>query len=421
MSHPSTLLAALGGMLFAVAAPAATRNWPGPAPCDSDFSSCLAGAQAGDTVRIVTSQIIADRIALERPVSIIAAPGVHATFTASQGHYLLVPGTQPFALTLRGLSFVNGSLAVGIGGSQAGELRFEELHFQGNAANAQQQLSWQLDPGTSGRSSIVVSRCEFEIGADNGAPFSVSHFGASSGGMRVLVEDNRFRPLPQALAQSFHRAWFGNVDGSGNWEMVFRRNRLSPAAGLPARRYASGFEVNTSGNVSVDLAMHDNLFLLDEVAGEGGAAISLGGPSGTIQARILNNTILHAYYATNFRPNVSGRFDNNLTAHGYRLHDGQAPASAFLRRANLEFGYSQSNWPAAPGTLSVDPLVSELGQPRPGSPLIDSGSDAARAEAGPGTLGVPAALDAQGLRRIEAAQVDIGAYEGERIHADGAE
>ena len=49
----------------------------------------------GDTVRIVSNQVIADRIALERPVSIVTAPGVRAVFDASQGHYFLVPGDLP--------------------------------------------------------------------------------------------------------------------------------------------------------------------------------------------------------------------------------------------------------------------------------------------------------------------------------------
>lgn len=420
--RPNPMCAAACGLLLSACAEAGViRDWPGAVPCDTTFASCLAASQAGDSVRIVASQVIADHIGLERDVSIFAAPGVRPTFTATQMHYLQVSGTQPWTLTLRGLDFVNGSIAVGIGGAAAGELRFEGLRFRGQAANAQTQVLWQLNTGTSARSSVYVQGCEFEIGASNDAPFSISHFGASSAGMRVIVEDNRFRPLPQPLAQSFQRAWFGIVDGGGAWEMAFRRNRLLPAPGLPNRRYAGGFEVNTQGPASIDLLVHDNLLLLDDIAGAGGVGISLGGPSGTVQARVVNNTILHAYYATNFRPNVSGRFDNNLVAHGFRLHEGTAPAAAFQRRGNLEFGYPLSNWPAAPGTLTVDPQVSDLGQPLPGSPLIDAGSDSARAETGPGAYGALPSLDAQGLRRIEGAHIDIGALEGERIHADGAE
>jgi hypothetical protein len=157
------------------------------------------------------------------------------------------------------------------------------------------------------------------------------------------------------------------------------------------------------------------------VAGAGGYAISTGGSTGQVQVRVLNNTITDAYYATGFQANVFGRFDNNLVANGFRLHDGSALAANFTRRGNLEFGYAFNNWPTAPDTLTTDPQLASNGQPLPTSPAIHAGSDAARAETGPGIFGAPAALDAQGLRRLEGAHIDIGAYEGERIHYDGAE
>ena len=415
------------GLLLAGLAASATlsaqtlRLWPGVAPCDANFSTCLASAQAGDTVRIVSNQVIADRIALDRPLSIETAPGVSATFTATQAHTISIPGSAPWVVSLRRLGFVGGTVYLSIGGSQAGELLVEDLSFTSQAANAQAQLQWQLAAGTSARSRVIVRRCEFEIGSDNIAPFSISQFGGSSNGMEVIVEDNRFRPEPVAIAQSGHRVWFANAGGAGTWDIVFRRNRVLPANGLPARRFASGIQINTSGAVAVNLLVHDNLFLLDDVAGAGGVAVSTGGSSGQVQARVINNTFLNAYYATSFGVNVSGRYDNNIAANGFRLHDGMAPTANFQRRGNLDFGYAMSNWPTAPGTLTIDPKLSPLGQPMTASPAIDAGSDAARAETGPGTLATLLALDAQGLKRFEGTHIDVGAYEGERIHHDGAE
>lgn len=399
----------------------ATVDYPGPAPCDAYFSTCLVSVPTGGTLRIVSSQEIADRIALERPVSIEAAPGVDAVFTSVQSHSISVPGTAPWSVNLRNLRFVSGTLVVGIYGSQAGDLRLEGLSFSGNASNAQAQLYLQVDAATSARSRLAVRHCEFEIGSDNGAPFSIVQFGGGTAGMEMQVEDNRFRPEPVAIAQSSHRAWFANVDGSGNWDIVFRRNRILPANALPSRRFASGIEINTLGTVGVNLLVHDNLFALDQVAGAGGTAVSAGGSSGQVQVRVLNNTITDAYNATSFRANVFGRYDNNLAMNGFRLHDGAALAANFTRRGNLQFGFALSEWPVAPGTLTVDPQLGANGQPLPTSPAINAGNDAARAETGPGTFGAPAPIDAQGLRRTEGAHIDIGAYEGERIHYDGAE
>lgn len=400
---------------------AQTVNWPGSAPCDADFLACMASVPAGGTLRIVSNQVIADRVIVERAVSIEAAPGVSAVFTASDNHAFNLPGTAPWAVSLRNLRFQGGTLAFGIAGNQPGDLRLEGLSFRGTAANAQAQIYLQIDPATSARSRIAIRRCEFEIGSDNGAPFSIAQFGGGTAGMELQVEDNRFRPEPVAIAQSFHRAWLANVGGSGTWDIVFRRNRILPANALPARRFASGIEINTLGTVGVNLLVHDNVFALDQVAGAGGTAISTGGSTGQVQVRVLNNTITDAYYATSFQANVFGRFDNNLVANGFRLHDGAALAANFTRRGNLEFGYAFSNWATAPGTLTVDPQLASNAQLLPTSPAIHAGSDAARAETGPGIFGAPAALDAQGLSRLEGAHIDIGAYEGERIHYDGAE
>ena len=400
---------------------AQTVNWPGSAPCDADFLACMASVPAGGTLRIVSNQVIADRVIVERAVSIEAAPGVSAVFTASDNHAFNLPGTAPWAVSLRNLRFQGGTLAFGIAGNQPGDLRLEGLSFRGTAANAQTQINLQIDPATSARSRIAIRRCEFEIGSDNGAPFSIAQFGGGTAGMELQVEDNRFRPEPVAIAQSFHRAWLANVGGSGTWDIVFRRNRILPANALPARRFASGIEIKTLGTVGVNLLVHDNVFALDQVAGAGGTAISTGGSTGQVQVRVLNNTITDAYYATSFQANVFGRFDNNLVANGFRLHDGAALAANFTRRGNLEFGYAFSNWATAPGTLTVDPQLASNAQLLPTSPAIHAASDAARAETGPGIFGAPAALDAQGLSRLEGAHIDIGAYEGERIHYDGAE
>lgn len=400
---------------------AQTVNWPGSPPCNADFSTCLASVPAGGTLRIVSSQLIADRIAVQRAVSIEAAPGVTAIFASGDSHSVSIPGTSPWSVNLRNLYFSAGTMVVSISGSQSGDLRLEGLSFRGNASNAQAQLYLQVNAATSARSRLVVRGCDFEIGSDNGAPFSIAQFGGGTVGMELQVEDNRFRPEPVAIAQSFHRAWFANVGGSGTWDIVFRRNRILPANALPARRFASGIEINTTGTAGINLLVHDNLFALDQVAGGGGYAISAGGSTGQVQARVLNNTITDAYYATGFQPNVFGRFDNNLVANGFRLHDGTAPAANFTRRGNLEFGYALSNWATAPGTLTVDPQLGSNGQPLPTSPALNAGNDTARAETGPGIFGAPVALDAQGLRRIEGAHIDIGAFEGERIHYDGAE
>lgn len=400
------------------------REWPGAPPCAGTFNECLAAVPAGGTVRIVASSTIAERFTLNRSLTIEAAPGVIAAFTADETHLIDINATQPWAVTLRRIFIDGGSLDAVINGGQPGELTLEASKFRGNAADSQSQLGVVNRPANSGRSRLVIRRCEFEIGSDNNAFTSIRHSGAGTGGMEVLVEDNRFRPEPVVMVETSHRAWYGSMSGSGSWQFVFRRNRILPAIDAPApgRRYAGGFEVYNFDTVHIDLAVHDNLIMLDRVAGAGGKAVSGGGASGgTVQARVVNNTIIDATYASAFGPNVSGRWDNNIAVNGFRIHDGSAPSSNFQRRGNLEFGYDHTGWPTAPGTVTSDPQLAPDGRPRPGSPALNAGSNLARNETGPGLLGVPADLDLDGLRRTEGGEIDIGAYEGERIHYDGIE
>ena len=131
-------------MVFADSALAAIRTWPGTAPCAGSFVDCLASAQAGDTVRIVSTATIPDQIALTLPVSIETAPGASATFTSTTAHTFTLPGSAPWTATLRGLKFVGGTLRFTLNGAQAGELRLEQLSISGNASGQQMQINFNL-------------------------------------------------------------------------------------------------------------------------------------------------------------------------------------------------------------------------------------------------------------------------------------
>lgn len=403
------------------------RRWcaagQGP-PCNTTLNDCLASAQAGDTVRIVSSATIPEQFVLSLPIAIETAPGVIATFTATTTNTITVPGTAPWSVSLRGLSFVGGSVRFNLNGNQAGSVMLEQLNFSGSAVNAQSHLQFVLAQTTTVRSQINIKGCNFLAGSSPASFSSIAQFGNSTGGMDFIVEDSVFRPEPVAVAvvQTFHIALNMGLGGNSGWDVVFRRNQVLPAIGLPSRAYASGVGVNTIDNVSVNLLVHDNALVLDDVAGAGGTGVLAGGSSGQVTARVINNTIFHAYYAFVFGNNVTGRIDNNICAFGFRLHDGPAPAASFPQRNNLVFGYpNASNWPIAAGTVTSDPLLAANGLPLPSSPVIDAGSSVARSETGPGNYGTLATSDANGLPRFEGAQIDIGAFEGERLFYYGAE
>lgn len=402
---------------------ATVRDWPGAAPCNLSFMECLNAAQAGDTIRLYTNGPISDRIVIERPVSLVAAPGYQPVFNATENHAFSISSAAPFSLTLSGLRFVGSSVYVGFYGTGAGDVVLEGLSFTGNASTVQTQIGVQMQQTGAQRSRLRVLRSRFQIGSDAGAPYSIALFGSSNAGLDVQIEDNRFAPEPQAMGANAHLAVFALLSGNSRYDLAFRRNQILPAAALPARRYANGIEWDTIDASTVYMQLSDNLFVLDSIDGAGGAAISAGGTNGgSVDLRAINNTVLGAYNALAFRANVSGRVDNSLISGVVRLHEGQAAISAFQFRNNLMVDIAQSSsWSIPLGTLTLPAQVSPLGVPLPGSPLIDGGSDSARAEAGPGNYTAPVPRDGWGLPRVEGAHIDIGAFEGERIYYDGAE
>jgi hypothetical protein len=401
---------------------AATLDWPGPPPCNNTLMSCVDFAQPGDTLRIISSASVSERLQIFKPLSIVTAPGVSLTLTSTESHLMSINSAVPWAVTVSGIQIVGGSWFFSVNGAQLGELRLQQLSFRGNATGASTQLQVSMNQTGSARSQLSIRRNQFEIGSGDAAPNSVAVYGSGSSGGQILIEDNRFRPEGVVMAQSAHKALFGSLGGSGVWEALIRRNQILPAATNPARRYASALEVGSADTSSVNLLVHDNLMLLDQVVGAGYYGVLIGGSQGQTVARVLNNTIVNAYTALGFYANSNGQFDNNIVSGGFRFYEGAAPAGNFLQRGNLIFGMSEpSSWPIAPGTLIVDPMLSAQGSPLPASPVIDAGSDLARGASGPGTLGVPEAFDALHLRRLEGAHVDIGAFEGERLFYDGAE
>jgi hypothetical protein len=403
-------------------ASAATLDWPGPPPCNSTLMSCADSAQPGDTLRIVTSATIGERLQIFKPLSIVTAPGVSLTLTSTESHLMTINSALPWTVGVSGVQIVGGSWYFSISGAQAGELTLQQLFFQGNAIGASTQLQVSVNQTGTVQSQVRIRRNQFEIGSDDAAPNSIAVYGSGSSGGQILVDDNRFRPESVLVAQSASKALFGQLGGSSAWDVIIRRNQILPAVATPSRRYASGVEWLSVDSASVNLLLHDNLMLLDQVAGAGRYGILVGGSPGQMSARVLNNTILDAYTVLGFYANTGGQFDNNIVSGGFRFYDGAAVAGNFLQRGNLIFGMTEtSSWPTAPSTLSVDPMLSDQGLALPGSPVIDAGSDAARGESGPGALGIPEAFDANHLRRLEGAHIDIGALEGERMFYDGME
>lgn len=403
--------------LFGPAAHAGTvYTWPGSAPCHQTLNDCLASAQDGDTVQISGRQTINTILSLNAAVSIVALPGAEAFFDVDAEHLIQLPGTAPWTMTLRGLRFRRGTLAIRVQGTQPGTLVLEQLTMVQEPTGATRQLTLLPAQTSSAITTIVLRNSSFESGSQAGAFASVFAFASNNAQMHLTVEDCRFFPENLAMTPTFHSALA--VQTPSEFGLVFRRNQVRRAH-TANRGFATGVVLTNFGSATSRALIHDNLFLLDGDAGAGGVGLSAQGP---IDLRLLNNTFDFAYYSIVFANQVTGRIDNNIFRGSFVWNEGPAPASNFQMRNNLVADMlNPSTWSIPPGTLTGDPQLTREGMLLPTSPAINAGSNAARSEAGPGTQPTPDALDVLRQPRIANAQIDIGAVEGERVFHDGYE
>jgi hypothetical protein len=121
--------------------------------------------------------------------------------------------------------------------------------------------------------------------------------------------------------------------------------------------------------------------------------------------------------ADRFQPSatLTGRLDNNLFAYmGFGVFIGEGLEADFGNDHNAVYGIGIGNqYTPGPNTVTSDPLLATLTRPRLAaeSPLREAGSATLRAAPGPGALSPLEPLDADGLRRVKDAALDIGAYE----------
>src|SRR5690606_14582850 len=73
------------GLLLVNPALAATRTWPGAAPCDATLQACIEASASGDIVLIASDIAINEDITLSQSLSLLAAPGRIARFAAGRG------------------------------------------------------------------------------------------------------------------------------------------------------------------------------------------------------------------------------------------------------------------------------------------------------------------------------------------------
>jgi hypothetical protein len=119
----------VGALAAAVGTHAATRTYPGPAPCNGTLQACLDGAASGDRIEIATTAPIDEDLLLRRSLTLTGAPGVSPLIgggTPPRGIRVQPQGGAASVL-LEGLTVSNGIINLVLNPGAEGS-RFEVAH-----------------------------------------------------------------------------------------------------------------------------------------------------------------------------------------------------------------------------------------------------------------------------------------------------
>ena len=402
-------------------ASAATRTWPGNAPCAGSLQACIDASAAGDEVLIASTAEIDEEISLNKSFALRAAPNRVARFA---------PGRSVTG------QVTSNTVSWDIEGLRLRDGRIELLHSAPSSLSARLvnnaiEVTEGPTLGTpvglrvvksnaNGTASVDVQNNQVDSGLSNQPAISLSLNARATGRMafnrvtRSGVANSSGSGLLLRLSPGDAHAVnvYGNRVEGGFWDGALRVDLgVTPVLG-------------SAGSSTPVVRVFSNVLVCREVAGSfpanGLYAASFAG-GGQNELRLFNNTVTGCdtpiwvdYPITG--PSFSGSIFNNLIAHNTQsLVVSENVVSGFVIERNLSFGNSFNTMPAS-ATLTVtgDPRLRSPRFPRPGpgSAAINAGN-AVSAQLLYGAAGAPQ-VDADGRRRTigtGTTAVDIGAYE----------
>jgi hypothetical protein len=391
-------------LIYPTSALAVTLTWPGPAPCNNAFVDCLVSTQSGDTVEIASNTTIATNVFISQPINLINKAGFKPKLAGLLSIQINAPKTS-WQLSVRGIRFDGGAINLRTAASAQGLVVLEDNEFVNQGA--QRSITATLSPPGDTQIALSISKNSFfhPQPVEPGLNVSMLIF-SNSGFNDVLVYDNQFFPIPSAANPSASIAVtpmkFSVISGQTNIRVT--RNRSFIGADGTAFNSGLGCEVNFGA--TANLLAHDNALVTSIYGGGSGIDLSASN-AGTLNARVINNSVLDSYVGVKVSQGTGSRlqakFDNNVFTGSVRFADivTQAADGVVSFRNNLSYGFNDNNAPA--GTLLVDPLLNSRHDPhlRTGSPALNAGSNAARNETGPGSFGALPLTDLEGFARIQ--------------------
>lgn len=421
MQFPRYALALLAS--FTGLAGAATRTWPGAAPCDASLQACINAAADGDRIEIATQTPITEPVVIrKRSLTLTAADGYAPQFT---GDGLFISNAEigdDLDVRISRLNFANAYISATYSGTGTANLDLRELTLT-YAPGSTGRLIRIYSAGGTVNASLYDNRLR---GQPPDLNSGLMELVASASTLNVEAYYNRIESSAPGLAEG--AGLFVDVHAltsvSGAGSIKLHGNRVQGAFSRGAFFVSEGLFTSTAS--AFDLRMYSNVAVCGSAGDGGGSGIDLVVANGTIDAQAINNTVSRCnrgLSVSNWDGAAAGRVTgtvyNNLVSAQRGIHFNAAQTPDLSNDYNL----IDAPIPSSGGfTLGPHTILARANLVAAQTPRLRADSPA-RDAADTGMLGFGLIFnglpltDADGLRRIKNPagsgpdKADIGAYE----------
>ena len=390
---------------------AATRIWPGAAPCNTTLQACIDGASNGDSINIQTSLIIDENLNIyDRSLTVRAANGYHPQLAGN--HWIsITTSTTVGDITARvsGITLLYGYIYIRYNGTGTGTYEVRDMYANKitlEAANGIVDASVYNNrvvgtPSGINDGLVRLNNRGAELNAEayfnhvtrltrtntDGAGIFIDETNGASGKMKLL--GNVVRGAFDRGGIFFSEGLFSSTPSTFTGYAYSNVVVCDPSASFPGR--GVGFTVN-DGSMTAQ-AVNNTVSGCNR--GVTGSQWNTGGSSASIDGVVSSNLIVGADYGLSLNSGLTSGVTNdyNLINATHTTNGGFVLGSHTI-------------------TASAKLLSSGIPRLTAASPAIDAG-DSATLGFGLIFANMPA-LDADGLRRYKGPgtpKPDIGAYE----------
>jgi hypothetical protein len=373
----------------------AATTFPGAAPCNTTLQACVTAAAGGDTVELATNALVNEDVLIDKSLTLQSASGFAPQLLAVTA----MSTAGDIDVTVTKLA-ITGSIFGACRG--AGNLTLRVVQNSISAGN-DDAIEVGDNGCTTGTKTIFVTGNSIVQPPDNINSAIVLE--AGEGSFQATISDNDIALSGLNNGGGIILFSIGGHDAAA----TIARNRIHGS------NYNEGIEVRSDGPGGLlSASIFNNL-----IAGQNGNSGGPGGIAiravGSVDATIINNTIVDGRNAMNIDvptapgASLTGTIVNNIIA---RQSDGgigvRTMPPGLSNSNNLFFanvGGNSSGFIPGPGTRGGDPAFSNPGA---GDYSLTSTSDAI--DRGKSAL-APSGFDLAGNARVQGTAVDIGALE----------